>query len=242
MKKLIVVKTGTTFPATKEKFGDFDKWTAEALGSFDLDITIVDVELNDPLPTPDQCAGVTITGSHAMVTDDLPWSLNIEKWITELLKADVPIFGICYGHQLLARAAGGTVGYHPQGKEVGTVTIQLLNNHIDDPLFCDLPQTFKVHATHAQSVLRLPDAAVLLARNPYEAHHAFRIGKCAWGVQFHPEYSPKIMRSYIEHQTDVLQKAGQNTNQLLTDVSETPVATELYQKFGQLVLNRLKVE
>ncbi len=184
MKKLYIIKAGTTFPATKEQFGDFDKWTAEALGSLDLDISIVSVELDEPLPAADRCAGVAITGSHAMVTDDLPWSLRTEEWLGELLEAEVPIFGICYGHQLLARAAGGEVGYHPQGKEVGTVEIQLLDSHADDPLFCDLPRSFNVHATHAQSVLKLPEEAVLLAQNSYEPHHAFRIGKYAWGFNF----------------------------------------------------------
>lgn len=240
MKKLYIIKTGTTFPATLEQFGDFDKWTTEALGDIAVETAVVDAEHGAPLPTADQCAGVAVTGSHSMVTDDLPWSVKLEEWLRTLLDAEVPVFGICYGHQLLARAAGGEVGYHPRGKEVGTVEIRLLESCAGDLLFKHLPPAFAVHATHAQSVLKLPEQAVLLAQNSYEPHHAFRIGPVAWGVQFHPEYDPAIMRSYIEHQKEVLEQAGRDVSGLVAAVKETPVATDLYRSFGRLVAERLK--
>lgn len=242
MKKMYIIKTGTTFPSTMKQFGDFDKWTTEAFGPVDLEIAVIDAEHGEQLPAADRCAGIAITGSHSMVTDDLDWSLKLEEWLRSLLKAEVPIFGTCYGHQLLARAAGGKVGFHPQGKEVGTVEITLTPDHANDPIFRNLPQTFSVHATHAQSVLELPEGAVHLAANEYEPNHAFRIGEVAWGVQFHPEYSIDIMRSYIEHQSEILEAAGQDVSERLADVTDTPIATELFRKFGQLVAERLKNE
>lgn len=238
MKKFFIIKAGTTFPATRKQFGDFDKWTAEALGKIDIELAVIDAEHDAPLPPADKCAGITITGSHSMVTDNLPWSLKLEEWLRSLLSAEVPIFGICYGHQLLAKAAGGEVDFHPQGKEVGTVAVDLLDARRDDPLFRDLPDSFFVHATHAQSVLKLPPQAVHLATNNYEPHHAFRIGPVAWGIQFHPEYNPDIMRSYVEHQREILEKSGRDVDKTLAEVKETPVATQLYKSFGQLVVNR----
>lgn len=238
MKTLHIIKTGTTFPDTLREFGDFDSWTAESLGDIDIPISIVDIEHGAPLPEIDSCAGVIITGSHAMVTDDLPWSLALEEWVKELLTEEIPIFGICYGHQLLGRAAGGQVGFHPQGKEVGTVSVEKQPASASDPLFADQPATFNVHATHAQSVLSLPEQAALLASNDYEPHHAFRVGPVAWGVQFHPEYSPEIMQAYVEHQRDVLIEQGRDVPAILATIAETPIATNVYRKFGQLVVDR----
>jgi GMP synthase (glutamine-hydrolysing) len=238
-KQLYIIKAGTTFFDTAKQFGDFDTWTAVALGVVDVETCILDAEHGATLPSVAECAGVVLTGSHAMVTDELPWSVNLEKWIPSLLEAGTPLFGICYGHQLLARAAGGKVGFHPRGKEIGTVQVQLLADCEKDLLFRSLPQTFLAHVTHSQSVLRLPPNATRLAFNIYEPNHAFRIGECAWGVQFHPEYNADIMRAYIEEQADELNSAGVNIAELLSAVEETPVATRILRNFARVVEGRL---
>lgn len=239
MKKLYIIKLGTTFPATQKRLGDFDRWTSAGLGSVGVETAVVDAEHGADLPDDGQCAGVVVTGSHAMVTDDAPWSVRAEKWIVSLLDARVPVFGICYGHQLLARAAGGRVGYHPRGKEIGTVGVRLLPDRDGDPLFESLPASFSVHVTHAQSVLELPPQAVRLAANAHDPHQAFRLGNCAWGVQFHPEYNTDIMRAYIREQAGELVSAGRDVPQLLQAVSPTPFAAEILVKFGGFVFDRL---
>lgn len=240
MKKLYIIKVGTTFPATEALFGDFDVWTKRALSATNVDVKNVNVEQGEILPKSEACAGVVITGSHSMVTENLPWSVRVEGWIRELLEASIPIFGICYGHQLLARAAGGEVGYHPQGKEIGTVSVELLSACAVDPIFHALPPAFLAHVTHAQSALRLPEGAVRLAKNAYEPNQAFRVGECAYGVQFHPEYSDEIMKSYIQEQKDELEAVGMDVEKIMLDVAPTPVAAQLIQNFASLVKDRLK--
>jgi GMP synthase (glutamine-hydrolysing) len=235
MKRLYIIKVGTTFSSIAEQFGDFDVWTSAGLGSPAADICVVDGEHGARLPVAEECAGVVMTGSHAMVTDDLPWSIKLEKWMPSLLDADVPFLGICYGHQLLARAAGGQVGYHPGGKEIGTVAVDLLPGCADDDLFRLLPKRFLAHATHSQTVLRLPPNAIRLAANNFEPNHAFRLGDRAWGVQFHPEYNTDIMRSYIVEQTDELGAAGVDVHKRLGAVAETPSAARMLRSFGRIV-------
>lgn len=238
MKALYILKVGTTFPATAAHLGDFDEWTAAALGTTSVEVRVLDVENGAGLPPVRECAGVVITGSHAMVTDELPWSIAIERWIPSLLDARIPLFGICYGHQLLARAAGGVVDYHPRGKEIGTVAIDLLPECANDELFCSLPRSCIAHTTHAQSVLLLPPGAVRLAANDFEPNHAYRLGECAWGVQFHPEYDGAIMRSYIVEQTESLTQRGMNVPGLLKAVRETAAAAATISNFARLVESR----
>lgn len=238
MKRLYVLKVGTTFPATAERFGDFDHWTLNALGHTRLEARVVDVERGAQPPAARECAGVVITGSHAMVTDELPWSVATEAWIPSLLDSGVPIFGVCYGHQLLARAAGGEVGYHPRGQEIGTVEVKLLPDCENDPIFRGLPESFLVHASHSQTVLRLPPGAVHLAANEFEPNHAYRIGENAWGVQFHPEYNEAIMRSCIDEQAERLELRGRDVASIRNSVSGTPSALRAIRNFTRYAEER----
>lgn len=235
MKRLYIIKTGTTFDATAKRLGDFDAWTLSTIGELGVGIRVLNAEHGASLPYPGDIAGAVITGSHAMVTDDLSWGAKAEKWIRKLLEARTPLLGICFGHQLLARAAGGHVDFHPLGKEIGTVPVHLLSDRVNDALFRSLPQSFAVHTTHAQSVLRLPPDAIRLAANDYEPNHAFRLGNCAWGVQFHPEYNAEIMRSYIVAQADELESEGRNVTKLLNGVEETPFAAQVLRNFARIV-------
>jgi GMP synthase (glutamine-hydrolysing) len=235
MKKLYIVKTGTSFTNTIQQFGDFDQWTLNAMGDTSLEISIIDITHDYTLPKAAVCAGVVITGSHAMVTDELSWSVDLEGWIRTLLDEEVPFFGICYGHQLLAKAAGGKVDFHPEGLEIGTVEIRMSPEYVSDPVFGSLPSSFPVHVTHSQTVLRLPEEAINLAGNDFEPNHIFRIGRKAYGVQFHPEYTTDIMKSYIEEQVESISASGRKTSEILNQVQETPVATDSLKHFCRLV-------
>ncbi len=239
MKPIYIIKTGTTFPVIVQEYGDFDQWTLKALGPTAVPLKVIDVNsMPTQLPAAQDCAGVVITGSHAMVTDNLAWSLQLESWLRILVEAEVPVFGICYGHQLLARACGGLVDYHPLGKEIGTVAVERLAQSDNDPIFSDLPPIFSAHATHSQSVLELPQGAVLLASNSFEAHHAFRLGSCAWGVQFHPEYHCDHMRLYVQEQAEDLCGNGMDIRGILDSICETPAAAQLIRNFTRYVESR----
>ena len=234
MKSLCIIKAGSTFATMAERLGDFEEWIITGLGGLACKVEVVDAVQGMQLPEPRDCAGVVVTGSHAMVTDDLPWSLAIEKWIPRLIEGGVPFLGICYGHQLLGRAAGGEVGYHPLGREAGTVAVSLKAGAAGDPLFDGLPESFLVHATHAQTVLRLPPGAVRLAGNQHEQNHAFRVGRCAWGVQFHPEYTREIVATYL--QEDAREDTAERTDAGLisSTAGEAPWAGRVLTNFATL--------
>jgi len=234
-KRLFIIKVGTTFPDTMREYGDFDLWTINGLGKRRDDTGVIDAEHGDPLPDANECAGVVVTGSHDMVTDNLAWSKKVAEWLPSLLEEEVPLLGICYGHQLLAHALGGKVGFHPEGTEVGTVEINLLPECAADPLFSSLPIAFSAHATHSQTVVLLPRSTVRLAMNGFEPNHAFRVGRCAWGVQFHPEYTAEIMRSYIINGKEDLLNEGIDIRPILDSVKETPVSASILKRFSEIV-------
>lgn len=229
---ILIVKTGSTLPALRHQ-GDFEDWIQAALAP--APVAVVDVEQGQPLPRPKQPRAVIVTGSPAMVSQRLAWSERTAAWLAQAVDAGTPVLGICYGHQLLAHALGGRAGPNPHGREIGTVTVELdTATARTDPLFGDLPAAFAAHVTHEESALELPAAAVRLAYNGHERHHAFRVGSCAWGVQFHPEFDAEITRGYIFHRRHVLYREHLAALDILRAVTETPVATAILSRFAAL--------
>ena len=238
---LWIVKLGDTLPALRHTHGDFEDWMAQGLQHHQAQphpVRVVDPRQGQPLPDLGHCTGIVVTGSHAMVTDRAPWSEATAAWLAQAVAREVPVLGICYGHQLLAHALGGEVANHPQGLEVGVAQVHTTPAAAQDALLGTLPATFAAPVAHRQSVRRLPIGAVALAHNAFEAHHAYRVGPCAWGVQFHPEFGPEAATAYVDHLADDLRAQGSDPAQLRQAVAPTPEAASLLARFATLVADR----
>jgi GMP synthase (glutamine-hydrolysing) len=226
----LILETGRPV-ASMRRHGRFPHWIRVAAGLERDAAVVVDVEHGEALPAVAGFAGVMVTGSGAMVTERRDWSERSAAWLRDAAHAGVPLFGICYGHQLLAHALGGEVGDNPTGREMGTIDLQLHPQAADDPLFAGLPSRFPAQATHLQSVLRAPAGATVLAQSAHDACHAFRWGASAWGVQFHPEFSTTHMRGYVRARHDALAREGRCAKQLAAGIGATPHARRVLRRF-----------
>jgi GMP synthase (glutamine-hydrolysing) len=226
----LIIETGQPV-ASMRRHGGFPHWIRVAAGLPADAAVVVNVEAREPLPAHAGFAGALITGSGAMVTERRDWSERTAQWLREAAHAGLPLFGICYGHQLLAHALGGNVGDNPSGREMGTVDIALHPHAADDPLFSGLPEQFAAQATHLQSVLAAPEGATVLARSAQDACHAFRWGRTIWGVQFHPEFSTTHMRGYVHAKHEALAREGRCSRQLSRTIRATPQARHVLRRF-----------
>ena len=233
-KTVLIMKTGETLEPLRAGGEDFEDWMRAGLGFDAHAAPAVSVHLGQPLPEASTLAGVVITGSPAMLTDGAHWNVVAAHWLRDAVERGLPVLGICYGHQLLAHACGGQVDYHPAGREIGTVPVTLTAAAREDVLLAALPECFHAHTSHSQAVLTLPDGAVLLAASVHDAHHAFRIGERAWGVQFHPEFTARVMRTYVQVRQEALRAEGFDVDALLRDVVETPAASAVLRRFAAL--------
>ncbi len=195
---------------------------------------IIDVSVGETLPDYNEISGIAITGSHAMVTDHHDWNERTARWLVGAVQRNIPTLGICYGHQLLAYTLGGRVVNNPNGLEFGTAEVTLTEAAKADPLFSFLPAKVHFQVSHTQSVIQLPPGATLLASTKMDANHAFRIGDCCWGVQFHPEFDADIVRRYIVREQDYLQAKGLRPDELIESCFETPYGEMFLRRFAEI--------
>lgn len=147
---------------------------------------------------------VVVSGSQTSVYDDEPWIAAATAWVREVVGAEVPLLGICWGHQLLAQATGGEVDPMGGAGELGYESISRLET--GDPLFDGVDPSFAAFETHTDEVTTLPADATPLAETE-RALQAFRIEN-AWGVQFHPEYDLDTARWVTENKRGWLTDAA----------------------------------
>lgn len=155
----------------------------------ELDADLVEFPVRDgTLPASFDFDGVVITGSRASAYADDPWIEALLDWLADSTERGLPHLGVCFGHQALATALGGTV--EPMGDyEIGYRTVRKVG---DSRLLAGLPSPFTVFTTHQDAVTRLPPGAHRIAENDFGIH-GFEHG-AVFAVQFHPEYDRETAR------------------------------------------------
>lgn len=230
-RRIVILKTGTTFEALARQRGDYEQWIAEGLGVPRSKLRVVDAAAGEALPGASEVGALVVTGSALMVTDRPPWSVRSGQLLTEVVHRGTPVLAICYGHQLLADALGGEVADNPRGRQVGTVEVTLTDHGNADPLLGPAGPRCRFQVSHRQAVLTLPAGATRLATSPRDDNHAYRMGDRAWAVQFHPEFDEAISRAYIERRHTILRDEGEDPAALLAGLEETPAGPSLLERF-----------
>lgn len=141
-----------------------------------------------------ECDGVIISGSPRDAWADDDFTRRLLGLVQVIRERQVPCLGVCYGHQLLARALGATVGRDPNGFELGNSWVELTPAGRQSKLFSGLDGRLDVLQSHGDAALDLPPGADLLARGEHTAIQSFAWNDLLFGVQFHPETSPEILR------------------------------------------------
>jgi GMP synthase (glutamine-hydrolysing) len=134
---------------------------------------------------------IVLSGSKTDANEQAPWISRLDEFIRSAVSARKAVFGICYGHQTIARALGGleSVRRADEG-ERGWAEVHLTDEGASNPLMSGLPRSFHTFQWHQDEVHRLPRGMKLLARSEICPIQAFQLeGHPVFGVQFHPERS-----------------------------------------------------
>lgn len=136
--------------------------------------------------------GVAITGSALHVYTDQPAVSRQVALVRAVLETGTPVFGSCWGLQVLTVAAGGSVRRNPKGRELGFGRgIRLTPAGAAHAMYAGKGAVFDAATVHLDEVEALPPGATLLATNGVSQVQAAEIHgprSIAWAVQYHPEY------------------------------------------------------
>jgi len=167
--------------------GEYPEVFARLFASGGVDATIVpysvfDGEFPDDVESVD---GWMTTGSPQSVTDDEPWIHRLADFV-RTAHGVTPFVGICFGHQMIAHALGGTAGRSPLGWGVGVRPAYVVES---EPWMEPLIETVRLYHSHGDQVLTLPPDGVVLAGSPHCPVGIMQGGETTVGFQGHPEFN-----------------------------------------------------
>lgn len=235
--KLIVLRAGDAAAPVAARRGEFFSWIKREVGdAWSGEWHEHDVRTDAPLPGPGDADGFIITGSSHSVTERAPWMLRTEELVRGVAAASTPLFGICFGHQLVGQALGGRVAKNPRGREIGTVDVRVVQHDPRDAMFHGIGESFRANHTHVDSVVELPPGARVLAETDLERHAAFSVGPAVKCVQFHPEIDGDAMRGYVEARAHLIEGEGGDARAILERVTDAPEGASTLRSFVRLVV------
>jgi GMP synthase-like glutamine amidotransferase len=230
--------------SSDEPPGTLDDWLPDA----GLELDVVEPWRGDPLPerVVDHRALVVMGGpQQAYDETSASWLRATKDLLRAAVVDDVPVLGICLGAQLLAEALGGRVERGSEGVEAGARLVAKRDAAWEDPLFRQVPLTPTVLQWHEDAIVELPPGAVLLAGSPKYALQAFRVGRRAYGLQFHIEPRAQTLRHWAADYGSAVRDAGLDPERLAERAVEELPEVEacwrpLVQAFADLALDRTR--
>jgi GMP synthase-like glutamine amidotransferase len=188
---LVVVPSETAPPA---RLGE---WLRAA--GLDLDERHLDAGDEVPADLADHDGLLVMGGPQSSLDDDATSGLGpVRALLARAIADDAPTLGVCLGAQLMAQAGGGRTRVGTDGPEVGAALVARRDAAESDPLFAPVPLTPDVVQWHHDEISELPAGALLLAGSPRYPHQAFRVGRACYGLQFHVETTPEIVRQWAD--------------------------------------------
>jgi len=142
-----------------------------------------------------ECDVYLVTGSKHSVYENKKWISRLKQFSSQLHRQQVKQIGICFGHQLIAQALGGTTEKSANGWSIGHQQYGIGKKH--DWMLPE-KEKFSLLASHQDQVVQLPPQACLVASNEFCVNAAFQLNDSVLCFQGHPEFS----RAYLEYIMD----------------------------------------
>ena len=240
--KLIVLRAGDAAAPVAARRGEFFSWITREVGdTWAGEWLEHDMRKDEPLPGPHDADGFVITGSSSSVTERAPWMLRGEELIRGIAAAGTPLFGICFGHQMVGQALGGLVAKNPSGREIGTVEVRQVPHDPLDPIFDGLPRELP-REPYARRLGR-PAAAGRTSprrRPPRRSTRRSRSANRSSACSFTPRFDGDSMRGYVEARAHVIDGEGGDAQAVLRGVADAPHGASTLRSFVRHVVRARK--
>lgn len=201
--KIGILKTDAVRPEWVGRFGEYPDMFERLLLAEDpsLEFQHWDVEEGEIPEDLGVVDGYIITGSKSSVYDDKPWIRDLEELVTRLDSGHHKLIGICFGHQVIAKALGAVVDKSPKGWGCGIQRYQLT----DPVLEADSQgRGLSLIASHQDQVMTMPAGAVVVATSDHCNIAGFRLGNHILTFQGHPEFIPDYSREIMQFRREMI--------------------------------------
>jgi GMP synthase-like glutamine amidotransferase len=204
--RIAIIETGAPPSPLKERHGDYPAMMMRMLAPLAPQLSFVTARTSEgaPLPTVDAFDGLLITGSAAGVYDDHDWIEPLESLVRATAGADKPQVGICFGHQLMARAFGGRVEKSDRGWGVGLHAYAVTGR-----AGWMAPETGRIACavSHQDQVTLAPPGAKVLAGSDFCPIGALSYAQGpAISFQMHPEFEHEYASDLLRLRANRLAK------------------------------------
>jgi len=183
--KIGILQTGHSPDNMRDQLGDYGEMFTKLLGGRGFDFQIWSVVDGDFPTSAVDADGWLITGSKHGAYEDHAWIPPLEELIRAIREAGRPLVGICFGHQIIAQALGGTVEKFSNGWSVGLTEYRLEN------------KTVMLNAWHQDQVTVLPKCAKVVGSSDFCANAALLYDDQIWTIQPHPEFSSAFIDGLV---------------------------------------------
>jgi GMP synthase (glutamine-hydrolysing) len=151
----------------------------------------------------DECEAYVSSGSKYSVYDDIRWIRTFEAFIHQLYRQHIPFIGICFGHQMIARALGGEVSRSDKGWGLGVADAELSLDDVNQHSWITEPaHSISLLVSHQDQVIAPPKNTTVLAGSEFCPYAMIQVGSHFLGVQGHPEFTPEYSHDLIKLRRD----------------------------------------
>ena len=157
----------------------------------EVEIVVYDVIGGEMPAGPGECDAWITTGSRHSVNDEEQWIRHLEQFVREVAKERIPFVGVCFGHQLIAKALGGTVVMSDRGWGVGMKEVEVKDN-------IGLGTSYRILNSHQDQIEELPPGAEIVGWNEHCPVSMIGVGENMIGIQGHPEFEPAYSEALME--------------------------------------------
>lgn len=184
-------------------YGNYPQMFADRLREVLPDCELVTYRaLDGQLPSSAHaCDAYLMTGSKFGVNDGLPWIEALAVFLRELWQCRVPTLGVCFGHQLMAKALGGTVRRSEKGWGLGVSCNQVIRRK---PWMEPYQTELRLLVSHQDQVVVLPPQAEVLARSEFCPYYLVQYGDHFLSVQGHPEFCKGYSRDLMQMRESII--------------------------------------
>lgn len=176
---------------------------------------------------------IILSGSEDSILNERDYIVKEMELLRKAMEYQIPILGICFGHQLIARALLGIQGVRKAHKpEIGWKHVTFFK---DTPLTEGIQKDFFIFNSHFDEVCNLTNEFEILARSKMCEVQAFKIkGVPVWGIQFHPEIDIESGKKFITDLKQIVSHMKEELDQAILHVKDSGVSEDLFGNFYRL--------